>query len=267
MISASVVLYHGDEAFEELLKRGVFSRIVSVVYVVDNTCGRFSHLARYKEVFYINPGRNIGFGRGHNIALTNSLKKGKRYHLLLNPDVSFEPEVLEALIDFMEENPDVGLVTPKVCYPDGSLQYHCRLLPTPWHLFARRFLGKDRNDEVYELRFTGYSNVMDVPFVLACFWLLRIDVLKSVGLFDERFFLYMEDVDLCRRIYRQARLVFYPHVKAIHEHRRGSYKSRRLLFHHIASAVKYFNKWGWHRDKERDRINREVLTKLGFFSL
>ena len=263
MISASVVLYYGDEAFEELLKKRVLSKLVSVVYVVDNTCGEFSHLARYKEVFYINPGRNLGFGRGHNVALSNSISDGMRYHLLLNPDVYFEPEALEALIDFMEEHQDVGLATPKVYNPDGSLQYHCRLLPTPWHLFARRFFGMDRDDEVYELRFTGYSDVMDVPFILACFWLLRVEVLKDVGLFDERFFLYMEDVDLCRRIYRHARLVFYPYVNAVHEHRRGSYKSKKLLLHHISSAVKYFNKWGWLKDEERDRINRETLAKLG----
>ena len=83
---------------------------------------------------------------------------------------------------------------------------------------------------------------------------LRTSVLKRVGGFDETYFLYMEDLDLCRRIGQVARTVFYPAVSVMHGYQKGSYKSSRLLKHHLRSAVRYFNKWGWFFDAERDSV-------------
>lgn len=85
------------------------------------------------------------------------------------------------------------------------------------------------------------------------------------GGFDERFFMYLEDNDLSRRVGQVSRTMFYPHVSVIHEYKKGSYKNPKLLIYHITSAVKYFNKWGWMFDNEKKKVNHLVLKELGFY--
>jgi len=90
----------------------------------------------------------------------------------------------------------------------------------------------------------------------------RLDCLREVGLFDERFFMYPEDIDISRRIYasKKWRSVYCPGATVVHAHEKASYKSRRMMWIHIRNMVKYFNKWGWLFDADRRRINREVLA-------
>ncbi|MGI8638262.1 MAG: glycosyltransferase family 2 protein, partial [Segetibacter sp.] len=181
------------------------------------------------------------------------------------PDVSFESTVLYALHTYMEENKSVGLVMPKVLYPGGEMQYACKLLPTPADLIFRRFLPFsfiNKNIEHFELRKSGYDTEMEVPYLSGCFMFLRTEALKKVGMFDERFFMYPEDIDLTRRIYKEYKTMFFPKVSVVHEHGRGSYKSIRLLYIHITNMVKYFNKWGWIMDKERRDINKKTLAQF-----
>jgi GT2 family glycosyltransferase len=109
---------------------------------------------------------------------------------------------------------------------------------------------------------SGYDKVMDVPALSGCFMLMRVETVMRVGPFDERFFLYFEDVDLSRRVGHVARTVFVPSVSIVHDYAKGSYRSWRLLWHHSVSAVRYFNKWGWLHDPERERINALALRAL-----
>ncbi len=114
----------------------------------------------------------------------------------------------------MENNPQAGLVMPKVFGCEGQLQMFCKLLPTPFDLAARRFFPfkgwfKNQNEK-YEMKASGYRRVMNVPFLSGCFMFLRNESLKKAGLFDERFFLYAEDTDLSRRIHQQFETLFYP---------------------------------------------------------
>ena len=238
------------------------------LYLIDNSPEDDARLlANHSRIEYIYNNRNIGFGAGHNMALKKSIIEGSSYHLVLNPDVYFDINAINTLFNFMEANANVGLCMPKVLYPDGRLQPLCKLLPSPRVLILRRFLFflhklLARQNYYYELQFTGYNKLMDVPFLSGCFMFLRTDVLKEVGLFDERIFLYTEDVDLSRRIHKFHRTVFYPDVTIYHYHQRGSYKSTTLLMHNIRSAIKYFNKWGWLFDKERDLMNRNALVRI-----
>jgi GT2 family glycosyltransferase len=274
-INVSIVLYNTElKTAERAIKSLLNTRIDIKIYLIDNSkVERLEVLKGLnpKQIEYIFTNRNLGYGKANNIVLNMSLKEGVKYHLVMNPDVYFENGVLEELYDFMEKNPDVGLVMPKVLNEDGSIQYICRLLPTPIDLIVRRFLYfgpfknyMEKKNYVYELRFTGYDRIMEAPFLSGCFMFIRTSILEKVGFFDERFFLYMEDTDLSRRIHRVSKTVFYPYVAIYHKYNRGSYRNFRLLFHHIISAVKYFNKWGWFKDSERDRINSETLNKLGF---
>jgi len=103
---------------------------------------------------------------------------------------------------------------------------------------------------------------MDIPYLSGCFMLFRVSALRTVGLFDERFFMYPEDIDITRRMHTEYRTVFYPAATIVHDHARESYKSKRALWIHITNLIKYFNKWGWIRDPERSRINRETLRQI-----
>ena len=91
--------------------------------------------------------------------------------------------------------------------------------------------------------------------------LLRTQALQKVRLFDERFFMYPEDIDLTRRIHRDFLTVYYPHVTIIHNHEKASYKSLRMLWIHTINMCRYFNKWGWFSDKERDLFNATAIKE------
>jgi GT2 family glycosyltransferase len=268
-ISASIVVYKNHP---DVLKKTITSFLESVpdgpLYLIDNSPRDAArHLVSSPRIRYFHNGKNIGFGRAHNIALKEAMQNCVRYHLVLNPDVYFDKEAIPKLFRFMESNPDIGLTMPKVLYPDGRLQRLCKLLPTPGGLILRRFFNfmKEKRDQYnyhYELQHSGYNKIMDVPFLSGCFMFLRKEALQKTGVFDESIFLYSEDTDLSRRIHRQWRTVYYPEVTIYHHHEKQSYKSWRLLFHHVRSAIKYFNKWGWWDDPEREQINRSTLSKL-----
>lgn len=244
------------------------STLETKLYLIDNSpTDAARQFADNERIVYVFNNKNLGFGAGHNLAIKRSMKDDSDYHIVLNPDVYFEESSIKTLFDFMEANSEVGLCMPKVLYPDGRLQPLCKLLPSPRTLILRRFLFflhklLAEQNYYYELQFSGYNKVMDVPFLSGCFMFLRTDVLKDVGLFDESIFLYTEDVDLSRRIHKKYRTVFYPEVTIYHYHQRGSYKSTTLLMHNIRSAIKYFNKWGWLFDKERDLINQKALIRI-----
>jgi GT2 family glycosyltransferase len=223
-------------------------------------------------ITYFHAKANLGYGGGHNVALRKILRSSK-LHFVLNPDIFFDSKELEKMINFMHQHPDVGQLMPKVVYPDGSLQYLCKLLPTPSDLFLRRFMiGPLRRlarqqIERFELRFTGYCREMDVPYLSGCFMLFRTSALLQIGLFDERFFMYPEDIDITRRVNARFRTLFFPGATIVHDHGRDSYKNARALWVHMMNVVKYFNKWGWFHDPARSKVNRETLQQFhpGFF--
>lgn len=108
------------------------------------------------------------------------------------------------------------------------------------------------------MRDVDLSKPCEVPSLSGCFMFLRSTALKEAGLFDERFFMYMEDVDLCRRIGAVSQTVFFPGCSVIHGYSKGSYKSARLFRLHLGSAIRYFNKWGWVFDRDRRERNRRT---------
>jgi GT2 family glycosyltransferase len=113
----------------------------------------------------------------------------------------------------------------------------------------------------FEMRWSGYDRLMFVPYLSGCFMFLRTDALDQVGLFDERFFMYPEDIDLTRRLAAKFVTAYYPHVHIIHRHGAASHKSLRMFIVHALNIVKYFNKWGWLLDGERRRINALALSQ------
>ncbi len=264
-LTISIVLYKSNieklqAAIDSVRETGLKFKI----YLIDNS--PTDELRRFAadNTEYIFNNANLGFGKAHNIALQKAIAES-RYHLILNPDVYFEPGCLETLHSKMESDPAIGLISPKILYPDGSLQTLCKLLPTPFDLFLRRFFGNaswvQRRNIRYELHESGYDKEMNIPSLSGCFMFLRSSVIEEVGFFDERIFMYTEDADLARRIHRRYKTLFYPYASIYHYFEKGSYRNGKLMMYHIHGAIVYFCKWGWFFDDERTRINRRVVSE------
>jgi GT2 family glycosyltransferase len=236
-----------------------------VITVVDNSPDdALRSMVEAEGAQYIFAGKNLGFGAGHNLAIRRYVNSSE-YHLILNPDTTFGPDTIPALANYMRETPRTGLVMPKVLYPNGTEQRLCKRLPTPFDLFARRFIGRAGHRLAansmarYQLEDVDLSRPCFVPNLSGCFMFVRTEVLRSIGGFDERFFLYLEDVDLCRRIGEQWDTMYYPYACIVHEYGNGSYRNLQHLKLHTASAWRYFNKWGWLTDHKRDALNARIV--------
>lgn len=214
------------------------------------------------------PSKNIGFGAGHNLALASLRNTPSEFHLMVNPDISFGPEVLPDLIQTLRQRPQTGWIMPKILYPDGRIQPLCKLLPTPLDFALRRFLPSflagltEGRVARYEMRGIEDTASTTVPFLSGCFIFVRRAMLEVTGGFDERYFMYMEDVDLCRRFRKHGELLYWPAVSVVHAFQRGSHTNLRLTFIHLQSSFRYFNRWGWIFDAERRRLNKIGLAAL-----
>lgn len=266
-LTASIVTYRTDpkelQGCLEMLRRDG----VGKVYVVDNSPDDTlrSEVERFPMAEYIPRHDNPGYGAAHNVALRVAMESGAEYHLVVNTDISFQADVMPSLLAFMDRHPDAGQIQPRIVYPDGEEQYSARLIPTPLDLFGRRFIPgwkKSRRNRRYILADRPKGEILNLPYHQGSFMLFRLSALRHVGLFDERFFMYPEDIDLSRRVHELYPTVYYPKVTVVHTHRASSYKNLRMLRIHVVNMVKYFNKWGWFHDPLRRRFNNRVLTKL-----
>lgn len=281
MITASIVTYNSHLLDIQAILHSLAVSPVDKVWIVDHSdevstlkeelkqyirlnADITAHLSKDFRIEYLHE-ENVGYGAGNNRAIRLAMAEGSQYHLVVNPDVWFTSDVVPAVWKYMEEHPEVGQIMPMVLFLDGSVQPLAKLLPTPMDLFCRMFLPEPlfrKRNRRYELRNSGYGFIMDVPCLSGCFMFLRMDALKEVGLFDERYFMYGEDFDLTRRIHRHYRTLFFPRVSIYHKFNRGSHHSVRLFLVHLMSMVRYFNKFGWFRDKERSRFNSRLLDEI-----
>jgi GT2 family glycosyltransferase len=234
--------------------------------VVDN-----SPVSNSREIFesygwtYFHDPKNPGFGASHNF-IFNNFSHLAEYHLILNPDISFEGKIISDLIYFLSNNPESGCVMPKVFYPNGELQRLAKLLPSPIDWIIRRMPFKGLKNIInrrLELHNANYeSGVFKVPFVSGCFLMFKTSVIIKIGFFDERFFMYTEDTDLSRRLWiSRCFAYYYGDVSVVHEYKKESSTNLNLFKIHVISAIKYFNKWGWF-DEERKIINRECIEQF-----
>jgi GT2 family glycosyltransferase len=213
-------------------------------------------LSANNHFYYYCFGKNIGFGAGHNHIIKETKNQAKCY-LVLNPDVYLNGQDIPKILNFISTSDNIGLLSPKLINPDGSLQNICRNLPTPLDLILRR-LGRPSIVDHHLNR----DCIQAVPFIHGACFFFKPHLFEALGGFDERFFLYMEDVDICRRFNMDSSVVYFPDVVAIHEHQRGSRKNIKLFFLHLNSAIKYFNKWGWFSDAGAKSINKNSSTSL-----
>lgn len=244
-ISVSIVIYQEDKnrllpRLNSLLK----STLNLQIFLIDNSpypTKEFTDL--HPDLTYIFNDKNLGFGRAHNLIIPRLTSD---FHLILNPDVDFDPEILTTLINKLSTDEKLAFITPRVLNTDQSVQFLCRKHPKISILLNRRLKFSNRVAIQDEYREEVASNRSFHPeFIHGCFMLFKTDVFKSLGGFDERYFLYMEDADLCRTIEKQGLTsLYYPEVYIVHEHRRASTQSFKLLLIHLYSSFLYFLKWG-----------------------
>lgn len=268
-ISCGLVAYNNDRVLlENAISSFLNSSIKGNLYFIDNSPDDALKTINTDARFdYISNPSNPGFGAAHNIGIKKAISSGARYHLILNPDIYFNKGTLEKLVDYMEQNKDVGVVMPKILYPDNSLQRIAKLLPSPIDFFVRRFMPvksiQNKIDSRYELHDYKYDKPIDIPFLSGCFMLFRTDILEKIGGFDEKIFMYTEDIDICRRVIDSGnRTVVYPLTFVYHDHVKKSFLSLKNLKVYSKSAIYYFNKWGWFFDKKRKAINQKTLDLL-----
>lgn len=226
------------------------------IIVVDNdSCDGIEQMLReqFPAVKFMQSGKNLGMGAGNNIGIRMAAGK---YVLIINPDIFVLPGAIERLYNFCVQHPDVGLAAPRLLNPDRSLQYTCYRWHRFWTpLFRRTILARLDFAKKEVARFLmsdwGHNETREVDWIQGSCFLTPKKVFDEVGLFDERFFMYFEDTDLCRRIKNAGYKVMYlADAEVIHLHRRQSADGglMKILFNkltriHIASWVKYLWKW------------------------
>lgn len=193
------------------------------ILVVDNASSDGSSemiQARFPHVKLIRSQENLGFAKGNNVAIRQC--QG-RYIALVNPDVIVFPGCLDALADFLDQNPKVGNVGPRVFNPDMTQQSTCRRFPTLWNNFcsATGLATAFKTSELFageHMWFFSHDRTLPVDVLVGCFSMIRRETFDDVGLLDENLFMYGDDVDWCRRARNAGwEVVFYPGARAIHD--------------------------------------------------
>lgn len=217
--------------------------------VVDNASadGTAQMVAeKFPQVQLIANAQNRFYAAGNNQALQAAQAPLK---LLLNSDIEVPPDGLEALVAFMAQHPQAGAVAPRLVYPDGRLQRSCRTFPDP-DIVLYQALGLSRlapNSRIfgkYKMTWWDYADERPVDQPMASALLVRSEALEQVGVFDEQFPMYFNDVDLCRRLWDGGWEVWYtPQVSYVHHHGASTRQVRReMIAESGRSFLRYYRK-------------------------
>lgn len=271
ILSVSIVVFNSNlDVLNKLINELLLYKNVKI-YLIDNFNKPLKKLfldAFMNKIIYIKNTLNVGYGRAHNESI-KYIRNFSKYHLIINPDVCLSIDVIRSLINFLDVNPQSSCAMPKVLNMNKSSQDLVRLLPSFYILIIKRFFYRYKFNffrsqiSRYLLKNQEINCPINVPSLSGCFILVRTKLFCSIGGFDPRFFMYMEDIDLTRRLKFDGRYdtTYIPNEFILHLYAKKSYKSLKHLVYHITSAIKYFNKWGWFFDQERKKINSEFLKK------
>ncbi|MGI6084181.1 MAG: glycosyltransferase family 2 protein [Acetivibrionales bacterium] len=248
-ISLSIVTYNNEGIIEktvESLISHLENRFRYILYIIDNN-SKDDTVKKVQgcngDIVIIQNLKNLGFGAGHNKVLD---KIDSKYHIVVNPDITITNEVISDMFEYMENNKEIGLLTPLVKHPDGQIQYLCKRNPTVTDLFIRLFCPKGfkKRQDYFTMKETGYDKPFYVEYATGCFMFFRTEIFKQLKGFDEHIFLYLEDADITRRVNQITKTLFFPYNYVVHDWQRGAHKSLKLMWINVKSAIWYFCKWG-----------------------
>jgi GT2 family glycosyltransferase len=253
-VAISIVTYNSKHIFNVLdqLKKefGFDSEFRFLIFDNHSSPDYQNRLKEYQDIAEITfYHENNGFGFGHNY---NLLKSSEKYFLIFNPDIILVKEDLLKMLQVMDNDEHISLLVPKILNSDGTPQhlmrnrvsvfdYFLRFVPFQFvkELFAKRLAS-------YELRDIPNDKFVDIRIGSGCFMLVRGNDFKEVNGFDDRYFMYFEDYDLCLELKkRNKRIVYTPFSNVVHYYERGAHKNSKLFKIFIQSMIKFFNKWGW----------------------
>lgn len=252
-VSIIIVTYNSAKvigACLDSLAAEVSSGLAEVI-VVDNASPDDSVRAvrdNYPWATLIAGRENLGYSKGVNLGIQRA--RG-RFLLILNPDTVVRRGTLRRLIDFVERTPDAGIVGPRLVFHDGTVQLSCRRFYTFRVLLMRRTpLGKifknDRAARDHLMIEFDHQSTREVDWVLGAAMFVRREAVDNVGMMDERFFLYFEDVDWCYRMKQRGLKVYYLADAVIeHGYKRESAQAvlNRSFAAHLVSLFRYYEKW------------------------
>lgn len=247
MVTGSIVTYNNMSTIDETLKTLYeYTKDINFkLYVVDNnsTDGTVEHIKEnYPQVEVVALNENIGFGAGHNKAVRMI---DSDYHVIINPDIVFVENSIKKMVDYLENNVDIGVLSPKICFPDGREQILGKKDPHFKYILASRLRGDEPGTllKKYAMLDCDLTKPIDIENASGCFMVFRTSILKKVDGFDERYFMYFEDADITRKARKYSRVVYYPEAVVSHVWNRDSKHNFKLLAIHIHSMLKYYWKW------------------------
>ena len=230
------------------IKTSDLSGINYEIIVVENASGDdLSDLQSDCKLIFSE--HNLGMGGGNNLGIRNA---SGEYILISNPDIVYSPNTIKELFNYLKSNSQVKIIAPKLFNPDGSLQYSCVRFPKLYiPLLRRTYLGRFFPSTLshYLMKNDQHNEVAEVDWLLGACLMTKN---PRTNLFDERYFMYFEDVDLCRQFKESGgKVIYYPLVSVIHDHVRASAQKSWLLAlfrdslarEHLKSALRYFYKW------------------------
>jgi N-acetylglucosaminyl-diphospho-decaprenol L-rhamnosyltransferase len=221
------------QLFGDVLHCGAMEHIEKLVLTTNVPEAGLSLPPIQRLLVHENPSPK-GFAANHNSAFSACQQA---YFCIANPDIQLPANPFPDLMAYLDNHPEVALLAPSVFNPQGLPEDNARRFPTPWGLVRKAF-GLDDG------RYTGSAGApFTVDWVAGMFLLVRADAFRDVGGFDERFFLYYEDVDLCARLWGAGwKVMVHPGVKVIHDARRASRRDPRHMRWHAASLLRYLAK-------------------------
>lgn len=222
------------------------------IYIIDNSCYEENNnerkdfvcfLSQWSDVEYLDTKTNLGFGKGHNYVLS---RIDSKYHAIVNPDILLTEDSFQRILDFQERE-RIGMVVPKLVDESGEMIKAYRREVTVWDMLIRFFCPGmfEKRKSYHTMDEMDYTNQFEVPFAQGSFLVIETELLKKLEGFDDRYFMYMEDADLCKRVNEVSNLVYFPGTSVIHKWEKGSHKSKKLLKYHLQSMNSYFKKWGF----------------------
>lgn len=246
--TASLVLYNNEyEDYKNIIDYFENTKDKCLLIIIDNSKNGLHKIESFnKNIEYIKTNKNLGYGSGQNIALKKIIDKSL-FHFLLSPDLLVPDEFYKKSINYVKHN-QILAFAPKILNYDFSIQQNIKNFPNPINLIIRSLSIFKKLEPVFNKNYVDIDKLYskkDIKVNCVSGSCIGIDtrVIKKIGFFDERYFMYLEDVDFCLRIVREFNIYYIPKFLVIHKHNASSKKNIKYWIIHVISAIKYFYKW------------------------